>query len=179
MKQYFGGLGVPNIRYLNISLLCSWITRYNLDDDKMWKSIIQYKYNTQNPNIFARMDSQASPFWKGGLCAFKAGKFGYQWLVGNGRGVKFWEDQWFGGTSLAIHFWELYFVCNEQNKTISDILVEGELKLSFRRNFNQRMVRMWEDLVAIVQDLRLSDEDDQMVWKLNSSGSIVHSFYML
>jgi hypothetical protein len=29
---------------------------------------------------------------------------------------------------------------------------------------------MWEDLVAIVHDLRLSDEDDQMVWKLNSSG---------
>jgi hypothetical protein len=35
MKQYFGGLSVPNIRDLNISLLCSWITRYNLDDHKI------------------------------------------------------------------------------------------------------------------------------------------------
>jgi hypothetical protein len=55
------------------------------------------------------------------LWAFTAVKFVYQWLVGDGRNIKFWEDQWFGGTSLTIHFWELYVICNEQRKTISDI----------------------------------------------------------
>jgi hypothetical protein len=92
MKHDFGGLGIPNIRDLNISLLASWIKRFNLDDHKIWKEIVQFKYRTQHPNIFTCSNLSASPFWKGVLWAFKAAKFGYQWLVGNGQNVKFWED---------------------------------------------------------------------------------------
>jgi hypothetical protein len=32
-------------------------------------------------------------FWKGFLWAFQAANFGSQWLVGDGRKVKFWEDR--------------------------------------------------------------------------------------
>jgi hypothetical protein len=100
-----------------------------------------------------------------------AAKFGYLWLVGNGKNIKFWEDQWFGGTSLAIHFWDLYIIRNEQNKTISEVWVDGQIKLSFRRCFNQKLVSLWEELVAIVQGLILSDGEDQMVWKISDSGA--------
>jgi hypothetical protein len=31
MLKDYGGLGIPNLRDLNISLLASWIKRYNLD----------------------------------------------------------------------------------------------------------------------------------------------------
>jgi hypothetical protein len=65
MKQEFGGLGIPNIRDLNISLMSSWIRRFNLDDHKMWKDIIQFKYRTQHPNIFACSIVNVSPFWRG------------------------------------------------------------------------------------------------------------------
>jgi hypothetical protein len=54
---------------------------------------IQFKYNTQNPNLFACRDVKASPFWKSVLWAMNAAKFGYLWLVGNGKNMKFWEDQ--------------------------------------------------------------------------------------
>jgi hypothetical protein len=37
MKQDYGGMGIPIIRDLNISVLCSWIKRYNLDEHKTWK----------------------------------------------------------------------------------------------------------------------------------------------
>jgi hypothetical protein len=37
MKKEFGGLGIPNIRELNLCLLDSWLRRYSLDDNKIWK----------------------------------------------------------------------------------------------------------------------------------------------
>jgi hypothetical protein len=44
------------------------------------------------------------------------------------------------------------------------------IKLSFKRWFSQKILSLWGELVAIIQDLVLSDEEDQMVWKLNTSG---------
>jgi hypothetical protein len=48
----FGGLGIPSLRDLNISLLGSWIRRYHADNGKLWKEVIDFKYNTSKPNIF-------------------------------------------------------------------------------------------------------------------------------
>jgi hypothetical protein len=53
MKKEFGGLGVLNLRELNLCLLGSWIKRYSIDDGKIWKLLVDAKYNTCNPNIFA------------------------------------------------------------------------------------------------------------------------------
>jgi hypothetical protein len=35
MKKEFGGLGVPDLRELNLCLLRSWIRRYAADKDKI------------------------------------------------------------------------------------------------------------------------------------------------
>jgi hypothetical protein len=60
MPKEFGGLGVPNLRDLNLCLLDSWLKRYNLDDNKLWKELLDFKYNTCNPNIFYSKDVGAS-----------------------------------------------------------------------------------------------------------------------
>jgi hypothetical protein len=104
MKKEFGGLGVSNLRELNLCLLGSRIRRYNLDGDKIWKNLVDFKYNTNNPNIFACSDRGASNFWKGVLWATGVAKMGYQWKVGLGTKVKFWEDVWIGSCSLALQY---------------------------------------------------------------------------
>ena len=53
MCKDFGGLGVPNLRDLNLSLLASWVKRYQTDGGKLWKDLIDFKYDTGNPNLFA------------------------------------------------------------------------------------------------------------------------------
>jgi hypothetical protein len=35
MKKYVGGLGIPNLRDLNLCLLGSWVKRHALDDQKL------------------------------------------------------------------------------------------------------------------------------------------------
>jgi hypothetical protein len=36
-KKEYGGLGIPSLAEMIMCLLASWIKRYHLDDDKLWK----------------------------------------------------------------------------------------------------------------------------------------------
>jgi hypothetical protein len=80
-KKEYGGLGIPNLSEMNMCLLASWTKRYNLNENKLWKQIVDIKYNINNPNIFSFNSTGASHFWKGVLWAAKAAKMGYQWKV--------------------------------------------------------------------------------------------------
>jgi hypothetical protein len=62
MKKEFEGLGVPNLRELNLCLLRYWVRRYCEDKGKIWKELIDFKYDTDRPNIFTCRDVGASNF---------------------------------------------------------------------------------------------------------------------
>lgn len=117
MIKEYGGLGIPNLRGLNFCLLASWIRRYNIDDHKLWKQMIDYKYNTEHPNIFCSRTAGSSIFFKSVIWVATAARLGYRWRIGNGKKVKFWEDNWLGPSSLAIQFWEIYVLVNEKSHT--------------------------------------------------------------
>jgi hypothetical protein len=64
-----------DLRDLNICLLASWIQRYH---EKLWRIIINAKYNSNSPNIFCCNDRHGSSFWNRVLWAAKAAKMGYR-----------------------------------------------------------------------------------------------------
>ena len=136
MRKEFGGFGITNIGDMNLALLASSISRYYNSDGKIWKNIIDTKYNPQNSNIFACFAAGASPFWKGVLWAAQAAKIGFSGKVGNGKRARFWEDHWFGNATLATQYWDVYNLANEHNATIDKIWDGYTLKLTFRRCFN-------------------------------------------
>jgi hypothetical protein len=131
MEKDFGGLGVPNLRDLNICLLGSWVRRYAQDKDKLWRELIDFKYDTNNRNLFFCNANGVSNFWKGVLWAAHVVKMGYRWRLGNGRNVRFWEDVWVGTSSLAIQYWDLYCILNEQNRTVAKLWNGQNLKCTF------------------------------------------------
>lgn len=65
MKKENGGLGVPDLRDLNLALLGSWVKRFIKNEGKLLQKIIQHKYIKSAPNIFC-LPSCPSPstFWK-------------------------------------------------------------------------------------------------------------------
>ena len=150
-------------------LLAAWINRYHLGDHPIWKSIIDHKYDTTEPNVFCCPEKGASPFWKGVLWASKAAKLGVSWKVGNGKTIRFWEDHWFGNCSLAIQFWDLYVLAEQTNKCIVDLWDGRQLLISFRRKVSPRLMRMWLDLVAIAESISYSDDCDAIVWAFHGS----------
>jgi hypothetical protein len=122
---------------LNISLLASWTKRYNVDRHKLWRQYIDFKYDTDRPNIFCSSTNGASQFFKGVMWAAVAAKLGFRWKIGDGKKVKFWEDNWLGPSSLAIQFWEVYVLVQEKSRTVADLWDGSVLKCTFRRGFDQ------------------------------------------
>jgi hypothetical protein len=170
MCKEYGGLGIPDIRDLNICLLGSWIRRYQADDGKLWKQIIDFKYKTDNPNIFYTKEHRASQFFKGFMWAARAAKMGYRWKVGNGKKIKFWEDNWVGSSSLAIQYWDLYVIVNEKTCTIEELWDGVNLKCTLRRTVDDRLERMWLEVMQIASTIIFSDEEDSMIWQFSSNG---------
>jgi hypothetical protein len=169
-KIEFAGARIPNLADMNLCLLASWVKRYHLDTDKLWKRIVDHKYRNNSPNLFACPEIGASPFWKGVLWAARAAKMGYRWKIGNGRSVKFWEDHWFGSCSLAIQFWDLYVIVNEQNVSIADAWDGIQLKLTFRRSVDQQLMNRWYDLLSVAESIQYTGDEDAIIWKYESNG---------
>jgi hypothetical protein len=163
MMKEFGGVGVPNLRDLNMCLLGSWVKRYQDGRGKLWKEIVDVKYKTDNPNLFCTSDTNSSQFFKGFMWAAKAAQMGLRWKVGDGKKIKFWEDNWLGSSSLAIQFWELYTIVNEKTGTIRELWDGQDLKCTFRRTVDDRMYRVWMEVVQLASTIVFCDEEDALI----------------
>ena len=54
------------------------------------------------------------------------------------------------------------------------------LKITFRRCVDNRLLLLWYDMLSIVQSIVLSNEDDVLIWKLESNGVYsVRSMYAM
>jgi hypothetical protein len=178
-EKEFGELGIPGLRDLNLCLLGSWVNRFISDDGKLWRSIVGRKYCRED-NIFYSESRHASPFWKGVMMAAKAVKLGYRWIPGNGKRIHFWEDTWFGSVPLAVQFWELYSICNEKTKTLAEVWVDKELRVTFRRTFSNQMMQKWDELVSVVEHVVLNEDVDALIWCYEKSGVYSsHSCYKI
>ena len=172
------GLGIPDLQQMNMCLLVSWIARYHLNEEVLWRQIVDYKYKTNSPNLFCCPDKGASPFWKGVLWARQAAQMGYAWNVGDGSRIRFWEDRWFGNSSLAIQFWPLYILVNEKGKSIKNAWDGNSLKFSFRSTFPSTLMDLWWEIVSIAESIVFTDEPDSPIWTFNSKGQYsVQSLY--
>lgn len=96
---------------------------------------------------------------------------GFIWKIGNGRNIKFWEDNWLGSYSIAIQYWELYRIVNEQMITIPDLWDVSNLKCTFRKLVDNRLMSQWLEVEQLAATIVYSE--DSMVWLFQSSG--VHS----
>jgi hypothetical protein len=172
-----GGWGIPDISNMNLCLLASWINRYHLSDNVIWKKIVNYKYNN-HPNIFCCPEIGASPFRKGVLWACKAAQVGVRWKIGDSKTVRFWEDWWFGNCSLATQLWGLYIIANQKNLCIADLWDGAELKISFRRGVNDTLMQEWVNSAAIAESITYTDYCDAIIWSFDAGSKFsVQSMY--
>jgi hypothetical protein len=88
-KKESGGLGISDLRSLNLCLLVAWVFRYHLNEHAIWVHIVDSKYKITNPNMFCCYDKKTSPFWKGVLWATKAAHMGVKWNVCYGKRIRF------------------------------------------------------------------------------------------
>jgi hypothetical protein len=104
------------------------------------------------------------------MWAATAAKLGFRWKIGDGKKVKFWEDNWLGPSSLAIQFWEVYVLVQEKSGTVADLWDGSVLKCTFRRGFDQRLMNLWLEIVQLASTISFTEDEDALVWQFNSNG---------
>jgi hypothetical protein len=106
-----------------------------------------------------------SPFLKG-LMNMKDDFFSIGSInVGNDMYTRFWEDTWLGNKPLA----QQYIVQRKQ-VLIANILSHKPLNINFRRTLYNKRWTLQLQLVQRLMNVQLTNEKDQFVWDLTTSG---------
>ena len=175
-----GGLGVKDLRVMNISLLAKWQWRLLDGDMALWKDVLNAKYGLNVGSLLVGGLSGnlrlASYWWKEIL---KLGDFGeLNWFnsevgrrVGNGLSSSFWNDKWCGDRCFRTKYPRLYLISTQKEALVGEVLDIGMVwNFTWRRH-----LFMWEEevLVTLNEDLegvRLSNQADVWWWNLEETG---------
>jgi hypothetical protein len=123
-----GGLGIKDLRRMNLSLLCRWWWKLE-HEEGIWQEIVRKKYKIVKGISELHRKPRNSSVWNDLLKVKQLYLKGRIMIVGNGKRVDFWEDPWCGMVALKDKFRELYDICTDQNKSVAEMAqrVENDL----------------------------------------------------
>jgi hypothetical protein len=146
--------GGPVIEVLDIKnkcLLSKWLFKI-LNEEEMWKELLQNKYLKDKTLSRVQAKPTDSPFWKGIMGGrdefFERGSF----VLGGERDTRFWEDVWLGDTPLSSQYPALYNIVRDKQVRVADVLSNIPLKIGFRHVLRDKN---WESLLHMVQRLMM------------------------
>jgi hypothetical protein len=164
-----GGLGIEVLDIKNKCLLSKWLFKL-LNEDGVWQELLHNKYLSQKTLSEVQARPTDSPFWKGLLQIkddfFARGHF----VLGDGLSIRFWEDIWLGGSSLAQQYPSLYHIAQYKNVTVAHVLSHAPLNISFRRTLTGNKWVSWIRLCRRLMTVNLGTDQDRFVWNLTTSG---------
>ncbi|WJX67033.1 hypothetical protein P8452_51532 [Trifolium repens] len=187
-----GGLGVRDIRAVNISLLVKWRWRLLEDDHVLWKEVLKGKYGE---GVIGRVELgdeskpwYSSTWWKD-ICSIGINLdqnwFSHQVIkkLGDGSHTSFWKDAWVGDVLLCVKFPRLFSIVSNKEATVAELWSPGVgsgWNLSWRRNLFVWETTLLEELMVLLGPIVLSTERDDWGWRPEQGGGFtVNSTYSL
>jgi hypothetical protein len=175
-----GGLGVRDIRAVNISLLTKWRWKLLDKSQAVWKEVLVSKYGA---NVVGRVDLgddvkpwYSSLWWKD-VCSIGS-NLGINWFsqnvskkVGNGAQTSFWEDSWLGDIPLKDRFPRLFSISIQKEASVAEIWDPGSDAFNWQLLWRRRLF-VWEEYVVeelkgVLNDVTISAEEDCWCWRLD------------
>jgi len=98
-----------------------------MDDQGVWKQILDSKHESWRRLKESNTSRNASRWWKDihKVCGnTKSGKWFdncIEWVVGDGKMVKFWEDKWIVEEPLCCKFPRLYLISECKGKVLEEV----------------------------------------------------------
>lgn len=178
-----GGLGVKDIRVMNVSLLAKWRWRLLDGERTLWKEVLNAKYGHCVGRLLERESMvwprHASSWWKDVINLGDFGGIGWfnsevERKVGNGLASSFWNDKWIGDRCFRLKYPRLYSISNQKEALVGEVGVVTEVGTEWRFEWRRHLF-MWEEevLLSLTEDLqgmRWSQEEDVWRWKLEEAG---------
>jgi hypothetical protein len=104
-----GGLGIKNLRKMNINLLLKWWWLLECEDE-LWQEIVRLKYVKQSPICLIPHRLDDSPLWKDLLKIRQIYLKGRTYKMNNGKNVSFWLNVWLEDKPLCLCYPVLFFI---------------------------------------------------------------------
>jgi hypothetical protein len=169
-EQKKGGLGVKNIRKMNVSLLCKWWWKLE-NEEGLWKSIVRAKYLNGGSLIGAiKHKPDDSPVWYDLLKIRHIYLKGRTVKVKNGKSTLFWEDPWLRDTPLCVLYPVLYDLCKDKYISVYSFILTNA-QLHFTRWLPPFLFDSWLTLINEVYSFPFDNNKDIISWKCNKTGS--------
>jgi hypothetical protein len=118
-----GGLGVKNLRKLNISLMCKWW--WLLEHEGLWQGIVKLKYVKNTLVCLIKSKVSSSPEWSDLLKIRHTYMKGREYNVKNGNLTSFLLDPWMGDEAICKMYPILYDLCLDQMSYVHDVVAAG------------------------------------------------------
>jgi len=179
-----GGLGVRDVKLVNLSLLAKWKWRLLQEEQPLWKRVLVEKYGDHvsglAPCAGARWPRFTSLWWRN-LVNLEVG-FGDFWFtsrvrrkIGNGANTSFWKDRWLGEVPLYTMFPKLFSLSTQKEAKVGDlVLLQGDVRgwnFMWRRHPFLWEVNLIDNLMTLLEGVILGTEEDRWEWIPDESGT--------
>jgi hypothetical protein len=186
-----GGLGVRDLRLVNISLLTKWRWKLLCVENDVWKDVVVAKYGSGSRGNFQPglgVASTSASRWWVDICNLDKDA---NWFVsaiekkvGSGLDTKFWLDIWVGEQSLRDRFPRIFGISNQQEGSIASLggWADGGWVWNFewRRQFFEWEQPLYHQLIQSIDHFQPTTQEDKWLWKENlEDGFTVKSCYDL
>ncbi|MCH84888.1 LINE-1 reverse transcriptase like, partial [Trifolium medium] len=153
-----GGLGVKDVKVVNLSLLAKWRWRLLQREPALWKDVLVAKYGEHIKYKVVLegvcFPAYSSRWWKD-VCALDSVVQDKHWLaeavvrrVGNGGSTFFWLDKWCGEAPLCVTF---------------PGFIPSQSK-------NRVMLGRWANGLMLLDMVIINNSEDSWEWILDKSG---------
>jgi hypothetical protein len=152
-----GGLGVRDVRVVNISLLTKWRWRLLVDDNMVWKEVLKSKYGG---GVIGRtvLGEECQPWfaslWWRDICSIGS-NLDHNWFshgvlkkLGDGRFTSFWCDKWVGDLPLCDRFPRLFSISINKEASVAEVSRRNSGMLNWNLSWRRRLFE-WEKLLLI------------------------------
>jgi len=171
-----GGLGIKNLRKMNVSLLSKWWWKLE-NENGFWQEIVRYKYLRNNSIHDVCHKLNDSQMWYDLLIIKSIYLQGRNVSIKNGESVRFWWDNWLYDLPLKEVAPVLFELSENKGVYVSQVK-NGEVVMQFRRWLYGDLALCWERIWSDVKNFSLSNESDVISWKFEKNGKFsVKSVY--
>ena len=168
VPKNMGGLGIKDLRKLNISLLAKWWWKLE-NGEGLWQDIVMAKYVKKQCLHNLKKKPGNSPSWNDLLKVKEFYLKGRIMIVGNGQSTDFWQDAWCGTMPLKEKFPDLFAICNTNVVSVEGMARNG-WRLTFRRWLDVAKQIQYRQLRDMITPLALSNEKDIPKWCWDGRG---------
>ncbi|KAJ6921734.1 hypothetical protein NC652_015617 [Populus alba x Populus x berolinensis] len=183
LSKSAGGLGIGSLQNKNKALLFKWLWRYGSEELSMWKDVITSIYNPKYHSLIPQDHiTGAGSTWSRlvNYCGKDTRLHNIvtnntMILVGNGKRIKFWLDDWTDNGRLAEKFPTLFQLSNNKDASLEKMgMWDGHAwcwVFSWNRDLRGRNTGLLAQMYVILSRMQLDKEaEDRLVWKANNTG---------